>query len=666
MELWQRFASLGGTLTVGAPAELVELTRKRPYSQIVYRAAPPPDPNQFSLKFGTEPGWRVTLASQEQAVPSDAVAALAALALHCIVVSGPQTADLRKKGRRGEHIDGILAPILTWWAKTILQVLPLAQNSRRPLAEQAWSEMGDMLGSNTQSHEAVEWLLRLAKESSSPRLCTDARLKSSCIQVAQGNYEEALQTIDVALESDFRDVSQCTELLLCKARALRRLKRYDEARDVALLNLRRSAAVLNPGQARNNVLFLGNLALRRGNIVGLWQAGRQFVQILRQGQLLRRRRERNREAARRRPDLPLVAAPSPDEVRRIAVSRLDGLGDLVLSEPALRLLREHFPAATIDLFVPDTWAELPQCLGWADRVHGMRVVFRNNFRHLDQPVPKFEPFDLCIDLMCHIRPSQNQLLGALEAKVRLGFDDPSRRWRCNLVSPLPGASVHAADAFVGLLAPLGIEQNGLAVPRIDPACFPLDKANLGELAGVLAAGRTVGVHPGAGWPLRKWFPERLAEVADSLAQHAGCPIVILGSSQDLEMMQQIRAAMKHAPRMFCCQTLGQLAAILSHVKMLICHDSGPMHLAGAMGTPRVVVWGPGSRSQYGPRGQRCGVIHRQPLCAPCCQEGTPQICGMGHSWREVECLASISASEVSMVARQMYDSISGVAQENAS
>jgi heptosyltransferase-2 len=208
---------------------------------------------------------------------------------------------------------------------------------------------------------------------------------------------------------------------------------------------------------------------------------------------------------------------------------------------------------------------------------------------------------------------------------------------------MPTYRRHAADMNLELLSGIGITPVGEddRIPRLDRVVIESEAAWKDKLDG-----EVVGIHPGAGWPLRKWYPDKFARVADQVAERTGRRIAVIGSVSDEPMVRQIIKGMSGPAESIICHNLRQLAGAMSALRLLICNDSGPMHLAGALGVPMVVVWGPGDYEQYSPRGSKAIVIRHQPLCAPCCQEGAPTRCGMGHAWPNVACLTPITPQEV--------------------
>jgi len=575
---------------------------------------------------------------------------------------GPGRWRRRIGARRWKALAPRRGEVLVWWRRWLERLSPEQLARVEGLLEcSAWTMMGNAFGGNWQHDLSPDCYRRQMERTS----CQQERLaiwvKLAGALVCGGDYAGALDACRQAEQGDGRHAGLFSELALWKARALRRMRRLREAGEAGFFSAQFAVAGLNSGAALRAGLFLAKVHLQRLNLMGLLRLARLFAWAachqITPARYLRsvKRRSRRTHAA----PMECVAPPAPESVRRIAVCRLDGLGDLIMTIPALRLLRAHYPHAAIDMFVARPWGEAARWIGVARNVHEVDVRFRDPEAGLANP-PTCDGYDLSVDFVSHDRTYQDQLMNAVGATFRLGYDMPAHLLRCNLRVAMPPVRVHAADLCVSLLRGAGVEPppGFQAVPDLDKGMFPPDEAVLGPTASLFRDGPVIGLHPGAGWPLRKWYPECLAEVADRLSGTWGCRLLLTGGPGDADMVDRIGSAMTSRAERFICRHLTQLATVLANVRMLLCHDSGPMHLAASMGTPLVVIWGPGDYVQNAPRGSKAAVVRHQPLCAPCCQEGQPRRCGMGYLWREMKCLSPITVQEVTATAERMLASLS--------
>jgi heptosyltransferase-2 len=160
-------------------------------------------------------------------------------------------------------------------------------------------------------------------------------------------------------------------------------------------------------------------------------------------------------------------------------------------------------------------------------------------------------------------------------------------------------------------------------------------------------GPAVAVAPGARWATKRWAPERFAAVADALAGD-GLRVVLAGGPGDRAALAAFRAAAR-APVAadLSALPLDALAAGIARVRLLVACDSGPVHLAAAVGTPALALFGPTSAARWGPPppGRALSV----PLaCAPCSNHGTA-LCPEGHH----RCMVDLSAEAVVGIAREL-------------
>jgi ADP-heptose:LPS heptosyltransferase len=333
------------------------------------------------------------------------------------------------------------------------------------------------------------------------------------------------------------------------------------------------------------------------------------------------------------------------QVRRIVVVRALFLGDLLVATPALRTLRQAFPEAEIT-FVGLPWSRaLVERLDSVDRFlefpgwPGIPEVPVDRTRiEVFCESAAAERFDLAIQLHgngTHL----NQLMTRLGARWTLGYVPDDHPGPLDFSLPYPAEPEHIIHTQLRLLERIGIAPSS---PRMELPLADEDFAELGRWPGahtLEAPGLKIGIHPGAKFPSRRWDLGRFAEVADRLhsAQHAR--IVLLGGPSDELLVEGIAALMRARPLNLAGHTsVGALGAAISRLDLLICLDSGPFHVACALGTPTVVLFGPGDQRRWGPLDPvRHRVVSHPVPCAPCPHEQCPI---------EHPCLELLTASQV--------------------
>ena len=132
----------------------------------------------------------------------------------------------------------------------------------------------------------------------------------------------------------------------------------------------------------------------------------------------------------------------------------------------------------------------------------------------------------------------------------------------------------------------------------------------------------VTIHPGAKWDGRKWSPENYARIADSLMDRYGAAVILAGSVGDVDVVRKITSSMKSKPiEAVGTTSLRQLLALCEKSDLFLGVDSGPVHMAAAMGTKVLALFGPARREAVGPLGANSTVITKQDDfdCCPCAQ-----------------------------------------------
>ncbi|HEX9052059.1 MAG TPA: lipopolysaccharide heptosyltransferase II [Anaeromyxobacter sp.] len=330
---------------------------------------------------------------------------------------------------------------------------------------------------------------------------------------------------------------------------------------------------------------------------------------------------------------------SVTEPSSILVVRYSALGDVVLATSLLEPLRARFPAARIEWVTDPLYAPLLEGLPELAAVH--RLAREGPNAALGLAGRLRGRFDVAIDL-------QNKLRSAMVARsaapLRTAF---RRRTAMRAVLSLFGSDpplvrAHQTRLYAEALATLGI-----------PAPGPT-KVSLSAQARALAADALRGVEapavaiaPGARWATKRWPAERFAAVADALAAE-GVRIVLCGGPGDRDAFAAFRASTRaQVAADLSFLPLDALAAAIARVQLLVACDSGPVHLATAVGTPVLALFGPTSHARWGPPPPGRALSLRL-ACAPCSNHGG-DYCPEGHH----RCLADLAPEAVLAAAREM-------------
>lgn len=296
---------------------------------------------------------------------------------------------------------------------------------------------------------------------------------------------------------------------------------------------------------------------------------------------------------------------------RILIVRLSAIGDVVHGLPVLNALRDAIPQAHLAWVVEGRTADL---LRGHQALDELIVVPR---RWLKSPREVWKlwrrlrasRFDVTIDLQGLSKSAVAARLSG--ARRRLGFDGADgreiSRWLNNeLVTP---TAEHVVDRNLQLLGPL---INGAHVARFDLPESPADAAFALQVRSELGlTGGHAVINPGAGWSSKLWPPDRFAAVARHLGHsRALSTLVVWGGEQERIWAEQIVAASAGYAKLAPPSTLCQLAALVRGARVFVGSDTGPLHIAVAVGTPCVGLFGPMPARRNGPYGaQHIAIQH---------------------------------------------------------
>ena len=285
--------------------------------------------------------------------------------------------------------------------------------------------------------------------------------------------------------------------------------------------------------------------------------------------------------------------------RNILVIDFGQLGDVVLSLPALRAIRQRFPDARITIAAGKPANEVVELSGYANEIFEVdRVSLRDGNKLVSiGRIIKFvrqvrqAKFDFVIDLHSL---SETNLLGYLSgASHRLYSRRPGRSldYLANFKPrpPVEEQSRHAVDRYLDVIQPLGIK-NAPRVPVLKTssagdsavdALLKKEKALSGELL--------VGLFPGAGHITRRWPLENYAQLADHLIRNDRVRVIVFSGPEEREMVSHMRTVFPPATIFFDRLTIPQLVSAQSRLTVMVSNDTGPAHLAAAVGAPVIVI-----------------------------------------------------------------------------
>ena len=323
------------------------------------------------------------------------------------------------------------------------------------------------------------------------------------------------------------------------------------------------------------------------------------------------------------------------------------VGDCVLSMPAIKAVRSHFPDAEVTLLVRPWVAGLFRSASFIDNVWGKpKAKGIGEWIRTAREIRR-KRFDLAVLLPNSFEAALTVWAGGIPERVGYRTDGRSLLLTRS-VRPSP-ARQHQCSYYLRLVA----EAFG---PSAEPELRikastdeTTDARRLLELEGIGAARSFLVVNPGAAFGgAKRWREDRFAEVADRLADELDLSVAIIGSESERTIGERVRDRMKSGAALLSGLTsLETLVGILAEASLMVTNDSGPMHIGAALGTPTVAVFGSTDAEVTSPVGPNTSVVRHAVDCSPCMLRECP----IDHRCMDAVTVSEVCSSAMALVAR---------------
>ena len=340
-----------------------------------------------------------------------------------------------------------------------------------------------------------------------------------------------------------------------------------------------------------------------------------------------------------------------ETISSILVRSTNWIGDAVMTTPALRAIRESFPAARVTVLANPLVAPLFAVHEAVDDVviydrKGVHAGFRGKLRLAK--VLRARRYDLAILL-------QNAVDAALIAWLariprRMGYRTDGRGLLLTHGTPVDEKTrrLHHVEYYLAMLGRYGIAtaDKGLSLTTTREEDGAM-AARLRE-AGIGESDVLLGINPGASYgAAKRWYPDRFAAVADELARRWGGRVVVTGGPGEAAIAADIAAAMTSPCLVMAGKTsVRELMALIKRCDFFITNDSGPMHIAAAFGVPLVAVFGPTDHTTTSPWSDRTVIVRRDTDCAPCLLRECPT---------DHRCMTAVTVEDVVEAAKRLWE-----------
>jgi len=319
--------------------------------------------------------------------------------------------------------------------------------------------------------------------------------------------------------------------------------------------------------------------------------------------------------------------------KRILVVRTDRIGDVLLTTPVFKVLRVNFPDSFIAVMVTPITREIVEGNPYIDEVivYDKEGKDKGLFGFLKMVgILRKRRFDIA--LVLYTKKRTNLLCFLSGIKERAGYYNNKFGFLLTkkIVDNRPEGKKHEAEYCLEVLKAIGIDTEDIELfMPLKPQAEEWAEEILSKYK-VDRRDKLIAINPGASCPSKIWPAERFAALADRLVEKYSAKVVLLAGPTDLKIVSEILAKIKNPViNLSGHTTIGQLASFLKRCNLFISNDSGPVHIACAVGTPVVAIFGRNesglSPKRWGPLGNKNTVLHKEVGCAEClahnCQKG---------------------------------------------
>ena len=306
-------------------------------------------------------------------------------------------------------------------------------------------------------------------------------------------------------------------------------------------------------------------------------------------------------------------------MKRSVVATVNWLGDAILTTPVFKALKDTYPDSYIAVMAPQRVADVYRNNPNIDDIiifdeKGKQRGFKEKLEFIRSL--KEKKFDTVY--LIHRSLTRALVCYFAGIKERIGYKRFKTWFILTKRIPAPYISVHRQEYYLNLFA-----QGGVEIKNTMPEFFiPEDiRSNIKKSLEKQKKLHKylVGINPSANWELKRWPKEKFAQLADRLISELDCGLYFVGAKQDEKVIRSVIRLMHQAPYDLCGETsIKELAAYVESMDLFISNDSGPAHLAAALGTKTLALFGPTSTQVTSPKGKRVTLLQTNVGCKiPC-------------------------------------------------
>ncbi|MFC1590831.1 lipopolysaccharide heptosyltransferase II [Candidatus Omnitrophota bacterium] len=339
-----------------------------------------------------------------------------------------------------------------------------------------------------------------------------------------------------------------------------------------------------------------------------------------------------------------------NKTKRILIVNVNWLGDVLFSTPFIKAVSDRYKNSYIAALVHPRCREILANNPKVDEL----IIYDEDKRHRSifgkiALVAELRKKNFDTAFVLHRSFTKALLVFLAGVKERIGYATKNRQRILTGIAEEPPPGIHKVEYFLNILK-TGDNRSALS-GDIKYEFYPGRRdddhiVSLLKSKGLKGGERFCVLNPGGNWDPKRWPRENFAQAADAIAGEFGLKIVITGAKKDIRLAEAISSVMKEPPVIVCGDTtLGQLGALMKRADLVIANDTGPMHIAVAMGSRVIALFGPTSPEITGPYGKGIyKVVSKHSGCEVPCYDVTCQ---------DNRCMSAIKVEDVLSAAREL-------------
>lgn len=305
---------------------------------------------------------------------------------------------------------------------------------------------------------------------------------------------------------------------------------------------------------------------------------------------------------------------------KILIIKLSSIGDVIHTLPCLYALRSAYPSAKIDWIVEEEASNILVSHPFLNEVfvikkRGWFKDFKKTY-NIAKSIKALD-YDMVLDFQGLLKSGVWVFLS--NGKRRIGFDKSGELSYLFLNEKLPlyNPDKHAVDRYLDIVAYLGLKHEKVRFPIFVSESEKKKVSGLLKTNGIWEGTPFIVINPMARWETKLWDIKKFANLCNEIMDRLSCKVVIVSASSGKEIQEITFLTDNRVIDLTGKTTLKELSYLMSLSKMVITVDSGPMHIAAAMGVPVIAIFGPTAPWRTGPYGEGHTVIRKELPCSPC-------------------------------------------------